>query len=65
LFSPIDTGDTGAPFVTDGQALGFWDGGIGGGSNGAGFAIARLGVRLAPAQKALKLKLTLQTARRL
>ncbi len=65
LFSPIDTGDAGAPFLTDGQALGYWDGGIGGGTAGAGFAVARLGPRLASAQKALKLKLTLQTARRL
>jgi hypothetical protein len=65
LFSPVDTGDTGAPFLVDGRALGYWDGGIGGGSAGAGFAIARLGPRVAPAQKALKLKLTLQTARRL
>jgi hypothetical protein len=65
LFSPVDTGDTGAPFLVGGQALGYWDGGIGGGTGGAGFAIARLGPRLTPVQKALKLKLVLQTARRL
>ncbi|HYZ91618.1 MAG TPA: hypothetical protein VFA34_04390 [Actinomycetota bacterium] len=65
LFSPIDTGDTGAPFLVGGEALGYWDGGIGGGTGGAGFAIARLGPRLTQVQKALKLKLVLQTAKTL
>jgi hypothetical protein len=65
LVSPVDTGDAGAPFLVNGQALGIWDGGIGLGGAGAGFAIARLGPKIATVQKALKLKLTLQTARRM
>ena len=58
-----DSGDAGAPFVADGKALGYWDGGIGGGSSGAGFVVQRIGPWMEKVQKALKIKLTLLTAK--
>jgi hypothetical protein len=54
-------GDEGAPFVGAGRAVGYWDGGIGVG----GFVIRRLGPPVASAQRALKLRLSLLTARTL
>lgn len=63
--SLVDSGDYGAPFVADGKALGYWDGGVGLGGGGAGLIVARLAPWMAKAQKALKLKLALVTARAL
>jgi hypothetical protein len=63
LISPVDTGDSGAPFVTDGKALGYWDGGIGGGGSGAGFVVQRIGPWIEKVQEALKIKLKLLTAK--
>lgn len=65
LISVADTGDSGAPFVADGKALGYWDGGIGAGSSGAGFVVQRIGPWIEKAQQALKIKLTLLTAKTL
>lgn len=56
--SPVDSGDSGAPFVADGKALGYWDGGIGVG----GFVVQRLGPWIDKVQTALKVKLQLRTA---
>jgi hypothetical protein len=58
-------GDEGGPVVVDGAALGYFDGAVGGGRSGAGFAVARLGPWLAKAQKALKTRFTLRTAKTL
>ncbi|MGH2760714.1 MAG: hypothetical protein ACRDKJ_14280 [Actinomycetota bacterium] len=54
-------GDDGAPVLAGGAALGYYDGGVGGGSNGAGFVVSRLDQWIARAGKALKVKLTLVT----
>lgn len=62
VFALLDTGDEGAPFITDGKAVGFWDGGIGA---GGGFVIRRLGPELEKVEKALKIELVLLTAKRL
>lgn len=59
----IDSGDLGAPFVADGKALGYWDGGIGAGGSGAGIVVQRLGPWIEKVQKALKIKLMLLTAK--
>jgi hypothetical protein len=63
----IGIGDEGAPVVAGGGALGYFDGGVGGsvGVGGAGFVVARLGPWLTKAQKALKIRFTLQKARTL
>lgn len=58
-------GDEGAPVLASGAALGFFDGGVGAGGNGAGFVISRIDQWIARAQKALKIKLTLVTGKRL
>lgn len=63
LVSLADTGDLGAPFVADGKALGYWDGGVGAGSSGVGLVVSRLGPWIDQVQKALKIKLTLLTAK--
>lgn len=65
LISAADSGDAGAPFVADGQAFGYWDGGIGVGGSGAGFIVARLGRWITLAEKAVGIKLTLLTAKAL
>jgi hypothetical protein len=59
----IGLGDEGGPALVDGAALGYIDGAVGGGGGGAGFAVSRLGPWLTKAQKALKVRFTLQTAR--
>lgn len=58
-------GDDGAPVLAGGAALGYFDGGIGAGGNGAGFVVSRLDQWIARAQKALKTKLQLVTGARL
>ena len=58
-------GDEGAPVLAGGEALGYYDGGIGGGGNGAGFVVSRLDQWIARAGKALKVKLQLATGARL
>lgn len=65
LFNLVDPGDYGAPFVTDGKAFGYWDGGIGAGTGGIGFVVSRIGPWIGRSQGVLKLNLTLQTAKAL
>lgn len=64
-FALTDVGDNGAPVLLNGRALGFVDGGVGGGGAGAGFVISRIGPWMAQAERALGITLTLQTAKRL
>lgn len=63
VISVADSGDAGAPFVSNGEAIGFWDGGIGVGGSGAGFIVSRLGPWIEKAEKELGIKLTLLTAK--
>lgn len=58
-------GDDGAPVLAGGAALGYFDGGVGAGGNGAGFVVSRIDQWIARAQKALKVKLSLVTGKRL
>lgn len=58
-------GDEGAPVLAGGAALGYFDGGIGAGGNGAGFVVSRLDQWIARAQKALNTKLQLVSGARL
>jgi len=56
-------GDEGAPVLANGQAVGIFTGAIGGGGDGAGFAVSRIGPAIARAQKFTGIKLTLLTSR--
>jgi hypothetical protein len=63
--SEAGLGDEGAPVLIAGKALGFLNGGVGGGTAGAGFVVSRIGPWIEAAAKALRLKLTLRTAKAL
>jgi hypothetical protein len=54
-------GDQGAPVLANGSAVGIFSGAAGGGGEGFGFSVSRLGPELARAQKATGIKLSLLT----